>query len=201
MEIFRFNKDGNFNGDVTSTTTFERTFYTNEDVAMRILPAMYGLTIANDNLRYGQLDIITKMINRGWNLLPSFFNVGDKIVPNFGCFTTWCDIHGKVVQYICSIEFKTGEVELFNHEHKLGEFQSIDTMFDCMPQIFESEPLKCVEYNDSFISSNVTKFDVYGFDDEIFLEDNYVFGDMDASRCEFFLDKSKCHEIIFEKGE
>lgn len=204
MEIFQFSKDGIFNGDVNDTCTFEKNTYTNEDVAMRLLPAMYGLTIAN--VTYGQLNTITRMINNGWTLMPSFFKEVDHdgnefVTPNFGCFMMWCDIKGEVVQYICSINYTTNEVELYTYNKKLADYPSIDAMFECMPQLTDTEPLKCVEYNDSFVSKNVTSFDVYGFDSEIYLEDNYVFGDMDSSRCEFFLDKSRCHEIIFERGE
>lgn len=205
METFAFSKNGNF-GDTNEVTTFEKIHYTYEDIAMRYLPSIFGLTIANENLTYGQLATITRMVNNGWTLLPSFYKTVEahnveKIAPNLSCFSMWCDNHGTVTQYLCSVNYDNGNVELFDSNKKLADYQTVDAMFQCMPQLFETEPLTCVEYNDSFIANNVSKFDLYGFDDEIFLEENYVFGDMDSSRCEFFLDKTKCYEIKFEKGE
>lgn len=203
-DTFTFSKNGYFN-EVGNSVVFERNVFTPDDIAMRYLVPKYGLTL--EELTYEQLDIITRMVNGGWDILPSFFVEWDnekavrKIVPNVGCFMTWCDYKGKVTQYICSINYIENEIVLFNNKEKLAEFENIDALFECMRQIVESEPLKCTGYYDDFATKNLNKFNECGFDKDIFLKDNLVFCDMNVDRCIFLLDKNKCHELKIEKSE
>lgn len=207
METFTFSADGKFDNK-TDNAVFEKEHYTCEEIATIYLPSMFGPTLSNKRLTYGMLLTITKMVNNGWNLLPSFYKtIGKKgtllLRPSLNYFMLWHDNNGTVTQYICYIDFDcdTSEVELFNGSRRLAIYESVDAMFECMPQLLDTEPLVCVGYDDKFIENNVSKFDTLGFEDDIFKPQDCVYGDMEMDRCIFHLDMSKCVEIKDKKTE
>jgi hypothetical protein len=205
MTTFSFSKDGIFRKN-SNSTTFERYMYTNEDIAVSYIPSLYGLTIPNGYLTYEMLDIITTMVNNGWDLLPSFYTLVDengknKLIPSFSNFMLWYDNNGEVVQYFCRINYRTMLTELFNHNEKIAEFISVDNMFKCMPHLTETEPLILKQYINNRVSKNIREFDRRGFDNEIYLRDNLVYEDMDLHDCLFSLDRKKCHEVKIECSE
>ena len=199
METFTFNADGDFNGN-SDNVTFAKNTYTCEYVATVLLPHMFGTTIANGQLTYGQLDIITKMYNHGWTLMPSFSKNYTKeggmvITPVLNTFMIWCDVDGTVTQFVCFVEYFSNKVTLYDTKHKLATYESVDIMLEYMPQLSKTEPLVCCGYSDDFVADCMSKFSKLGFEDGIFSPESDVYGDMDMSRCIFFLDKSRCHEV------
>lgn len=183
--------------------TYERCYYTTKDVAMKVLPSMFGTTIKE--LTYGELAIITRMLNNGWTLMPGYFEDNDGedivIIPNISWFSMWCDWKGYPTQYICFVDYSTDYVSVYNNNRRVAKFRCIQDMFNCMPQLSDTEPLICTGVSIDDVEKNLYKFDEIGFDDEIYQPDNYVFDDILENELTLELDKNKCNELKFEKGE
>ena len=187
-------------------TPYERRFFSNKEVATEILPRLYGKTI--ENLTYGELDIITHMLNHGWTLLPRYDEefMDDRmgnmyLKPDYSWFTLWCDDETDLHQYTCKIIYNANIVRLYDDRRAVATFMTIADMFKCMKQLEKTEPVKINRYFKSNIVKNLESFDIYGIDNEIYTKDTKVFESIDNTDIDFKLDTDKCSEIIIKKGE
>lgn len=183
--------------------TYERHHYTSKEIVIEVLPKLYGKI--TENLTYGQLAIITKMYNHGWNLLPTYiydFKEGkEKLVANYKWFTLYCDESSVIHQYT-SFVCDNGNVELYDSNEEICKFTSIDNMFLYMKHLDKTEPLKVSRYYNEKVVKNLEGFDIYGIDGEIYREYTKVFEDeINMNDITFELDDTKCHELIFNKAD
>ena len=180
--------------------TYECRYYTNKEVATEILPRLYGRTI--EKLTYGELDIITRMLNYGWTLLPRYDEefiddgIGNMYLkPDYSWFTLWCDDETELHQYTCKITYDANVVKLYDDRRAVATFMTIDDMFNCMKQLEKTEPLKVNKYSNANTDKNLESFDIYGIDNEIFQKNNEVFETIDNTDIDFELDMDRIYEI------
>lgn len=180
--------------------TYECRYYTNKEVATEILPRLYGRTI--EKLTYGELDIITRMLNYGWTLLPRYDEefiddgIGNMYLkPDYSWFTLWCDDETELHQYTCKITYDANIVKLYDDRRAVATFMTIDDMFNCMKQLEKTEPLKVNKYSNANTDKNLESFDIYGIDNEIFQKNNEVFETIDNTDIDFELDIDRIYEI------
>lgn len=184
-----------------SHQTYERKYYTPDMVGMYILPSMYGVTVKD--ITYGQLDIITQMINNNWRLCPGFFCVEDengvkKLKPNLNWFVMYCDDDGFLFQYTCHVDYETNNVTLYNTDRMIAKYATIDDMYECMPRLLKTQPIKCVGCDIDGLSENLTAFYHYNFDGEIFKKENKVYENIHITNLMVELDKEKCNKITIK---
>ena len=187
-------------------TPYERRCFSNKEVATEVLPRLYGRTI--EKLTYGELNIITNMLNHSWTLLPRYNEdfiddgVGNMYLkPDYSWFTLWCDDETDLHQYTCKINYDANLVKLYDSQRLVATFMTIDDMFKCMKQLEKTEPLKINRYSNTNTDKNLESFDIYGIDDEIFQKKTEVFDNIDNTDIDFKLDTDKCSEIIVNKSE
>lgn len=186
--------------------TYECRYYTNKEVATEILPRLYGRTI--EKLTYGELDIITRMFNYGWTLLPRYDEefiddgIGNMYLkPDYSWFTLWCDDETELHQYTCKITYDANVVKLYDDRRAVATFMTIDDMFNCMKQLEKTEPLKVNKYSNTNTDKNLESFDIYGIDNEIFQKNNEVFETIDNTDIDFELDMDRIYEIKTKSEE
>jgi hypothetical protein len=186
--------------------TYECRYYTNKEVATEILPRLYGRTI--EKLTYGELDIITRMLNYGWTLLPRYDEefiddgIGNMYLkPDYSWFTLWCDDETELHQYTCKITYDANVVKLYDDRRAVATFMTIDDMFNCMKQLEKTEPLKVNKYSNTNTDKNLESFDIYGIDNEIFQKNNEVFETIDNTDIDFELDMDRIYEIKTKSEE
>lgn len=186
--------------------TYEYRYYTNKEVATEILPRLYGRTI--EKLTYGELDIITRMLNYGWTLLPRYDEefiddgIGNMYLkPDYSWFTLWCDDETELHQYTCKITYDANVVKLYDDRRAVATFMTIDDMFNCMKQLEKTEPLKVNKYSNTNTDKNLESFDIYGIDNEIFQKNNEVFETIDNTDIDFELDMDRIYEIKTKSEE
>lgn len=186
--------------------TYEYRYYTNKEVATEILPRLYGRTI--EKLTYGELDIITRMLNYGWTLLPRYDEefiddgLGNMYLkPDYSWFTLWCDDETELHQYTCKITYDVNVVKLYDDRRAVATFMTIDDMFNCMKQLEKTEPLKVNKYSNTNTDKNLESFDIYGIDNEIFQKNNEVFETIDNTDIDFELDMDRIYEIKTKREE
>lgn len=186
--------------------TYECRYYTNKEVATEILPRLYGRTI--EKLTYGELDIITRMLNYGWTLLPRYDEefiddgIGNMYLkPDYSWFTLWCDDETELHQYTCKITYDANVVKLYDDRRAVATFMTIDDMFNCMKQLEKTEPLKVNKYSNANTDKNLESFDIYGIDNEIFQKNNEVFETIDNTDIDFELDMDRIYEIKTKSEE
>ena len=186
--------------------TYECRYYTNKEVATEILPRLYGRTI--EKLTYGELDIITRMLNYGWTLLPRYDEefiddgIGNMYLkPDYSWFTLWCDDETELHQYTCKITYGANIVKLYDNRRAVATFMTIDDMFNCMKQLEKTEPLKVNKYSNTNTDKNLESFDIYGIDNEIFQKNNEVFETIDNTDIDFELDMDRIYEIKTKREE
>lgn len=186
--------------------TYEYRYYTNKEVATEILPRLYGRTI--EKLTYGELDIITRMLNYGWTLLPRYDEefiddgIGNMYLkPDYSWFTLWCDDETELHQYTCKITYDANVVKLYDDRRAVATFMTIDDMFNCMKQLEKTEPLKVNKYSNTNTDKNLESFDIYGIDNEIFQKNNEVFEIIDNTDIDFELDMDRIYEIKTKSEE
>ena len=186
--------------------TYKRRYYTNKEVATEILPRLYGKTI--EKLTYGELDIITSMLNHGWTLLPRYDEefiddgIGNMYLkPDYSWFTLWCDDETELHQYTCKITYDANFVRLYDDRRAVATFMAIDDMFNCMKQLETTEPLKVDKYSNTNTDKNLESFDIYGIDNEIFQKNNEVFETIDNTDIDFELDMDRIYEIKTKNEE
>lgn len=167
------------------------------EVATKILPSLYGTTIKD--ITYEQLAVITSMLNHGWSIIPGFYGekteYGVMLKPNLSWFILWAKNDELLYQYTACVNYNKGEIVLYDSTHQLAIYNCINDMYECMPYLDEYIPVMCTGYNDKQVEDNVDRFELDGFDDEIYLKSNPVYNNMSRVNLTFEIDKNKIVNI------
>lgn len=193
----------NYNGE-----TYDRRTFTCEYVATTILPSLYGTGVKD--ITYGQLAMITSMLNHGWTLLPGFYgektSEGVILRANIKWFTIVCMKDDECCQYVASINYKKGDITLYNSTHMIATYTCLSDMFECMPHLEDATPIKCTGYNNQndineLYEFDLRRFDLDSLDDEKFLKSKPVYKNFKSTETlDFELDTEKLNKVVIMAG-